>query len=658
MKAGLISLYFLVFLAHSLSGQVKEDTLRSSLDDITITALPLQTSFNYLQNELRVKQNSALLAATFDDPSRVLYRHAGISTSNDEANGIIYRGLPSSTVKWTVYGAEIVNPNHTSNAGTFDDYSSTSAGGVLSLPFEVIGTFKFSGSPLSSDKVNALSGIMDFEFGTEGNSFYKLGLLGMELGYQSQKKSGFKMHARYSTVGILTDFGVDFDGESIKFQDIFLESKLSEKISVFSILGSSLNHKDPLEDLSSVEILKDIQNIRYNSVLSIQGLHFEDKNHAHSLVFSHKDDDRIAVTDPELFVLDNPVDSSVFRNTRLSYSGSIRLNTKDEDELLKAGLNSSFVFEDFRQGKYKFKDPSFYVEPFITFRKLLNKIPRLSYEISMSSVYDSYLNEISLEPGISARYIHRKNTFSLNASYSGESQGVLIRAAGGNQLNRMKVMAISSSWKLRDVEKQLLLLGRIFFNTYSGLAHSGNYYPVINDYDILSDLEILEFSGSGSARNYGFEFMMDKSFSSKFNLNINTSLFRSEFKSINGNWIRSRYSFGHIVNLVISRKFVFKNDRSLFINLAFHQRGGTVGSSYLMADISDPENLKDFLRTDMRVQYNWKKRNQIVLDVQNLLNNENESYIFYDPYSEMNVIKYNLGMIPILSYKRIIGSFR
>ncbi|MBT8190298.1 MAG: hypothetical protein KJO29_07695, partial [Bacteroidia bacterium] len=648
MKRILILIYG-VIMSSSVCAQLIKDTVRAEIEGVMIKALPLQSSFNYLQNELHVNQNSALLAATFDDPSRVLYRHVGISTSNDEANGIIYRGLPSSSTKWTIYGAEIVNPNHTSNAGTFDDYTSSSAGGVLALPFEVINKFNFFGAPLSSGKVNALSGIMDFEFGAKGRNFYKLGLLGMEFGYQSQKRSEFKVHGRYSTVGILADLGVDFDGESIKFQDIFMEGRLNEKITAFSILGSSLNHKRALEETGSAEVLKDIQIIEYNSLFSIQGLRFKEKNQEHSLVFSFKSDDRISKTDPDLFVLDNQIDSSIFKQLRLSYAGEWIISPNAERGFLKTGINSSYVAEKFQQGLRKFEDPSFYIEPYISYRKIVTNLNGLSYGISLSTLFDSYTRNMSIEPNLSVRFVQGHNTFDFNSSYSTNAHKLIVKASPGEKLTRMKMLSFSLSWKWQNIENKLFVLSRLFRNSFADLAMYGNYLPAINDYDYSLGNELFSFNDNGLARNLGLEIMIDKSFSNGFNININASLFKSEFRNSERQWYDSRYSFGRIINLNLSKRFKLKKENILFINLAMHERGGTYGKSYILVNLEEPNRLKHFFRTDLRIQYNWKKKNVFIMDIQNVLNTRNESHVFYDPFSDQLVTKLNLGMIPVLS---------
>ncbi|MBT8189214.1 MAG: TonB-dependent receptor, partial [Bacteroidia bacterium] len=184
----------------------------------------------------------------------------------------------------------------------------------------------------------------------------------------------------------------------------------------------------------------------------------------------------------------------------------------------------------------------------------------------------------------------------------------------------------------------------------------GNYLPAINDYDYSLGNELFSFNDNGLARNLGLEIMIDKSFSNGFNININTSLFKSEFRNSEGQWYDSRYSFGRIINLNLSKRLKLKKENILFINLAMHERGGTYGNSYILVNLEEPKRLKHFFRTDLRIQYNWKRKNVFIMDIQNVLNTRNESHVYYDPFSDQLVTKLNLGMIPVLSYRRILGN--
>ena len=59
--------------------------------------------------------------ATFYDPARLSTAFAGVVNDNDQANGLVVRGNSPNSLIWRLEGLDIVNPNHTSNAGTFSD---------------------------------------------------------------------------------------------------------------------------------------------------------------------------------------------------------------------------------------------------------------------------------------------------------------------------------------------------------------------------------------------------------------------------------------------------------------------------------------------------------------------------------------------------------
>ena len=64
--------------------------------------------------------------------------------------------------------------------------------------------------------------------------------------------------------------------------------------------------------------------------------------------------------------------------------------------------------------------------------------------------------------------------------------------------------------------------------------------------------------------------------------------------------------------------------------------------------------MKDYLRPDLRIY--WKKNHPrysrtIALDIQNVSGTQNQAYSYYDILQRQLVQKYQLGLIPILSYR-------
>jgi outer membrane receptor protein involved in Fe transport len=63
---------------------------------------------------------------------------------------------------------------------------------------------------------------------------------------------------------------------------------------------------------------------------------------------------------------------------------------------------------------------------------------------------------------------------------------------------------------------------------------------------------------------------------------------------------------------------------------------------------------KDIFKTDLRIYWkrNKKKFNStLALDIQNVTNSKNESFKYYDTFLNEVEQQYQLGLIPILSYR-------
>ena len=84
------------------------------------------------------------------------------------------------------------------------------------------------------------------------------------------------MNYRYSTVGLLSQLGVDFGGEEILYQDLsaylhFSNTALGQ-INFFFLGGINSNRRTPLEDESLWEQDKDRQKIDYTASMGAVGL--------------------------------------------------------------------------------------------------------------------------------------------------------------------------------------------------------------------------------------------------------------------------------------------------------------------------------------------------------------------------------------------------
>ncbi|HJW28422.1 MAG TPA: carboxypeptidase-like regulatory domain-containing protein, partial [Saprospiraceae bacterium] len=194
------------------------------------------------------------VAGNFEDPVRIALSQPGIVLLNDQANHLSARGQSPLLNSWYLEGLEIVNPNHTSNAGTFSDQPTQSGGGINMFSAQVIGnTDIYTGlNPMNVGR-NA-GAIIDLHLHESAKPELraKAGLIGFELGGGKQlgENGMLDFNLRYSFTGILTGLGADFGGEKISFYDGVLSYTLKlakSKLKIFAWGGNSRNDFDRVE---------------------------------------------------------------------------------------------------------------------------------------------------------------------------------------------------------------------------------------------------------------------------------------------------------------------------------------------------------------------------------------------------------------------------
>ena len=654
MRIYLVGLLYLLFIVNTNAQNITEsDTLSESLE-VTLEPLeliyhPIQKHFLYGQNKVVINQSSRDLAATFDDPSRVLYRHAGISMSNDQANAIVYRGLPSEYSKWSIGGAEIVNPNHLSNAGRISDQSSPSAGGVLAIPFEVINKFTFYGNAYGPEQTNAISGVSDLNFDTEGTNFYKVGLLGMEAGFQTKGKAKVKGNFRYSTVGLLSDFGVNFDGESIKFYDGFLKADISDKVSIIGIAGNSTNFHEALTNVEDASQLKDLQEIDFSSRFFIAGMTYAGDKYHHSLFVSQRKSSRTSQLDVSIFQSPHVLSFENFSREERKYSfNGFRKSTLWKGEL-SFGLQLLLYNSELSLPIMPpFETDFFDVRPYVNYEYLtdlgdafLKVEPGLSF---------NHLNDIGLkfDPSLFTQLSY--DNFILDFNFSIKNVQKDIRLVNLSDLDSDRVESYSLALKYQLEPSQFSVVTRLYKLDISGYSYE--FQSILNGTNHLDFVTLFNIPNGSVINTEGIEFMIDKSWSKGWYTHANLTFFDSRYEHEN---INTDENFKSIYNFVVTKNIQTKKNNKWTFNLAYHQRGGAYQNSYDYPEgVYDERRLSTYYRIDARFQYTWKKSNILTLDIQNLTNRLNDGYYFFDHFLNEEVLEKQLGAIPILSYKKLL----
>jgi hypothetical protein len=163
--------------------------------------------------------------------------------------------------------------------------------------------------------------------------------------------------------------------------------------------------------------------------------------------------------------------------------------------------------------------------------------------------------------------------------------------------------------------------------------------------------------------------LSSKNFTGNYFILVNGTFYESKYTGGDGIQRDTRYNGNYIFNLTGGKEFHWdksKKNKVLGINAHFIYRGGfretpidienseAAGKTIYIEVEAFSIQQKDYFRIDLRIYYKKNKpkyTSTIALDIQNLTNNENTAFSYYDAQKGALVVKNQLGLIPILSYR-------
>lgn len=655
--------------------QESSDSIRLPMAD-QISDVEIYSTLIRDDNSISLSRKQFLtMAGALEDPTRLLIKFPGISTVNDQANSVVYHGMPAQYHRWSLYGARILNPNHLGNAGTISDFPARSSGGVNMFSGQAIGSLEFNGNP-SSKSLDAISASSDMRlrnpFQNSVNTNFSL--IGMEVGMDKMADDGmssFLLNYRYSTVGLLTTLGLDFGGEVINYQDI--TGKYSkwlangDELSTYFSMGYNSNVKESLEENEQPEEFKDLLETDYYSLNIVTGISYNGTR------------DEVDFR--------NTLNISINSTGRTSFNPSSSETTEteyDSDEILIASKH------DYSRRRDKWK-LGFTFEPYlhvISFEKYYPSEEFLGLDVQqldrtalhlIPSVYSSY--SLSDHLSVNAR-VGMQSVISSEQLIDAMGQGELKYSHSGF------VSSLRFSRVSQVFQPEILIYGIepdfVKGNNYEvniglkGFSVSGFYHAISNlpistrsfafsafeNLDILPlerSLEPVMLKGTGEAEVYGLSFSIVKNVGG-VGIMSNLTLMDSEHLGAQES-TKAPLDYGHIFNFNLTKNWEFSNGKEFGISASFHHRGGARQN---LVDLSRSFNwgytnysfenqyqtkLEDYHRMDLRILYKPSKRSTISLDIQNVMSRENDAFFFYDALFNESRLQRQLGMIPILGWR-------
>lgn len=692
------------------AGKEKILTLRleervAELDEVIISA-ENQSSLRPVSTRAFTIEETQRFAATYYDPARLALSFPGVSATNDQANHISVRGNSPNGLLWRLEGIDIVNPNHTINAGTNSDRVSQNGGGVIMLSTQLMASSSFSTGAFEPQYGNALSGVFDIRL-RKGNDEHKeftvqAGLIGIDVAAEGpiskNSRSSFLVNYRYSTVGLLSAMGVDLGDEAISYQDLSFNLNFpTEKAGTFTIFGmggTSSNLFAGSREDSTWEVEKDRFDIEYRSQMGAIGA-------THTLLLGTRTLWRSVLAASGVRskrtgdYIDNTltainVEADELNQGKISLNSSIthKLNARQH---LEAGFyltHLSYTIDS--KTRTPVSNPDFTVlaeasggsqliQPYVNW--IYRPGPRWSLRAGLHAMYFALNNTASIEPRAEISYAPSPRS-SLSAAYGLHSQLQLlgtyfatVQQPDGSLSHPNESLGFTKAHHIVLSYNQQL--GERFSFKLEPYYQRLFRVPIVEDpTSTFSALNLVEgyvtdsLVNKGTGENYGLELTLEKRMSRGYYLLLSSAAYESTYTGGDGVRRDTRFNGNFAGSASGGREFRWagkrQKDRIVGINLRMIYQGGyhttpidlagsaTAGTTVYVESAAFSERQKDYFRSDLRISFKRHKARYtrtFSFDIQNLTNRENVAFSYYDTYQQKVVVKNQLGIIPLMSYR-------
>jgi hypothetical protein len=638
-------------------------------------------------------EQSLRFPATFLDPARLASTRPGIAAVNDQANHISVRGNGPAANAYLLEGAEIVCPNHLTNAGTASDLPTLSGGGVTILSAQMLAPSRMLTGGFGAAYGNALGGLLDMRLrrGSSDRQGFtaQAGLLGLDFSAEgpidSAGRSTYLINYRYSTLGLLNALGVQLGDEAIRFQDLSFHIALPIRrasLSLFGLGGNSENQHDVLADPGEWERDKDSQFIEYTGRMGAAGFTVAIPlgSSAHwrtTVVASESNQRRRSETNDAAGAV--VARSAALLNER-KLTGTTRL-------LGKCGSGIGYEIGGSAMERTVVKEllldevvAGWLLRPYAQIGVSLGARVRLEAGIAHASY--TMNNDGVWEPRIMAAYaMGERSTMSLSLGQRSQLPAVQL----------FYVKPVSNPWDnsslgLERLQEAVLAFdhairphARLHLEAYhqqrtmTAAGDATRWVPPFNDDGSMANAWdsplVLDLLPVGEGRNTGIEGAFTHDFHRNRYLHLNATAFQSLYIGADGQERESRWSQGFIANAILGREFTKRTDRRVRVwgaNIRGTVTGGlratpidtawSIISGGTTFDPSQPfiQQRPLYHRIDARVYLKRElagRTGQWSLDLQNVLNARNEAYRYFDQRSGKVIAQLQLGLIPNLSYR-------
>ncbi|MCD6017027.1 MAG: TonB-dependent receptor plug [Bacteroidetes bacterium] len=611
-------------------------------------------------------------AAVFYDPARVVNSHAGVVNSDDQANQLTVRGTSPNYIQWKMEGVEVVNPNHLENAGTLNDRPALNGGGVSMISAQLLETSGFRMAPFSPLSGNVLSGIFDLRF-RAGNEkkmerTVQASFLGTDIclegPFSKKSKASYLVNFRYSTIGLLSKLGVNFGDEKTNYKDLSFVINYpfrNNTVKLFGMIGNSETLFQGKDDSLKVKMQKELQDINYNSLTSISGLSITTPLSNTFFVktvvaYSSKEVTRNSAPSSNLWK--NEIEEADKYNQQ-KLSGVCFLSKRIANHSrMKAGSYVNYfmtrinsLVNDVQKVGGTINESL--VQPFLSFESSI--LRKVEFQFGLHGFYQDRIKYFALQPRAMVKYLltdEQELSFNYGESAQLQPANLYVADAQNGELKPTRSQSFSLTHLLKfrsntfKTELYYQLYDQVPINVSQGFS-AFNYF---------NEAIVFELVSKGKGVVYGLDFTYEKYFKG-FYMIPSFSIYNSAYTLGSTNLYNARFNTGYNAVLTCGKEFRLKDGRRyISIDLRGISRNG-----YMESASNEPsmrytysEQIPSYFRMDLRVSYRKNREKSTViwaLDIQNVSNNQNVAYHYFDRFTQNTETRYQLGLIPVLSYK-------
>ncbi|HET6244434.1 MAG: TonB-dependent receptor [Bacteroidetes bacterium] len=647
-------------------------------------------------------------AGSRGDPARMASNFAGVQGANDARNDIVVRGNAPMGVLWRLEGIDIPNPNHFAISGT-------SGGPVSILNNKVLSNSDFLTSAFPAEYGNSVAGIFDVKMKNGNNEKHEFtgqfGFLGTELTAEGpiskEKRSSYLFNYRYSTLKLFEALNVSIGTSAVPmYQDAAFKLNFPTKkgnLSFFGIGGKSSIDIILSKQVESTEELygsKDrdqyfgtsmgVSGASYThyinptayTKLTVSGSYAE----SHSLHNLIRRDSSYSVTSL------NPI--LVYKSEETKLTAAYFLNKKvSSRHTIKPGFlinryqfnMSDSIFNNTQQQfvtRLDHTGSALLIQPYIQWKvKITDDLEFIS---GIHAQYFSLNRSSSIEPRGGLKWRLKENhALGLGAgmhsqlqptyiyfAQSIDMQGNVIQHNKGLDFTRSAHYVLSYDY---NMARNLRFKTEIYYQQLYNIPveFQPSAYTILNQGASFTRLFPDSLQNTGTGKNQGIEFTLERFFSKSYFFLITTSFYQSKYKGSDGIERNTDYNGRFATNILAGREIKTGKKTNLGISTKITWAGGRrytpidINASSLANEavyITDQTNslqFKDYFRTDLRINYKINSRkiaHEIAIDFVNVSNSKNILALSYAPNPNNPTVnplreEYQLGFLPLFYYK-------